>query len=92
MKYHRKEYWAVEAQQYDGSFDLGFLRPDERVRAGEPGGATVLIDRDSNPGRPASTVEVALGQWAIRLRDGHITAMDHDQFVDEYQPADAQEG
>ena len=45
MKYQRKEFLAVDAQQYDGSFELSFLRPDEHVAAGELGGASVRVSR-----------------------------------------------
>lgn len=73
MKYFPKQL-GVDAQQYDGSFDLDFLREGESIRAGDSDGSLIVL------ACAAGAIDIYRGEWVIRDDDGDLRVLSDNGF------------
>ena len=80
MSRYRKKPVVIEAVQYDGTFPLAFLGPDEKVRHGGDGKLVIQTLEG------AMTAQV--GDWIIRGIGGELYPCKPDIFAATYEPAE----
>lgn len=77
MAKYRKKPVVIEAVQYDGTFDLEFLRGDERVRAGGNGACEIVTLE--------GVMRCEVGDWIIRGIKGELYPCKPDIFAATYE-------
>lgn len=87
MAKYRKKPVVIEATQYDGTFDLEFLR-DECVRAapwtfGEDGRACEIVTLEG-------VMRCEVGDWIIRGIKGELYPCKPDIFAATYEPVESE--
>jgi hypothetical protein len=76
---YRKKPVVIEAVQYDGTFELDFLRGDERVRsAGDGTGACEIVTLEG-------VMRCDVGEWIIRGIKGELYPCEPDIFAATYE-------
>jgi hypothetical protein len=71
----------VDAQQYDGSFALDFLRDGESIRAARDGSGMEVSTKTHK-------FTVPLGYWLVRHEDDGLSWHSEEKFVENYEPED----